>query len=121
MLQVLKFTIEIFPVSLRWENHRFSIYLSACWYACVITDLYSIDVGSDRGYVPGVVLLCFPLLLDCVGFVLIKWYLPQIPAESEESVHEVRQRSTIDIENPMHTDPIPASNYHAMDDTIHHF
>ena len=64
-------------------------------------------------------LLCFPLILECVGFILIKWYLPPSPAESEDSIDETRQRSTIDIENPMHTDPIPASNDHAMDDTSH--
>ena len=62
-------------------------------------------------------LLCFPLVLECVGFILIKWYLPPSPAESEESSDEARQRST--IKNPIHTDPIPASNDHAMDDTIH--
>jgi hypothetical protein len=101
LLQVLKFTIEKFPVSLLWENHRFIIYLSAFWYACVITDLYSIDVGFGRGYGPGLVLLCFPLVLECVGFILIKWYLPPSPAESEESIDEARQRSTIDIENPI--------------------
>ena len=104
-------------MSLLWENHRFIIYLSAFWYACVITDLYSIDVGFGRGYVPGLVLLCFPLVLECVGFILIKWYLPQSPAESEESVDETRQRSTID--NPMHTDHIPPRDDHAVDDTIH--
>ena len=75
--QVLKFTIEKFPVSLIRENHRFIIYLSAFWYACVITDLYSIDVGFGRGYVPGLVLLCFPLVLECVGFILTQRYFPQ--------------------------------------------
>ncbi len=119
LLQVLKFTIEKFPVSLLWENHRFIIYLSAFWYACVITDMNSIDVGFGRGYVPGLVLLCFPLVLECVGFILIKWYLPPSPAESEKSMDEVRQRSTVNIQNPMHTDPIPASSDHAVDDTIH--
>ena len=40
-------------------------------------------------------------------------------AVKEESIEETRQRSTIDIDNPMHTDAIPASNDDALDDTMH--
>ena len=82
--------------------------------------MYSIEVGIEKGVVPGIVLLCFPLVLECVGLILKNWYLPhQSPEIIDDMVRESRDRSTMDIENPMHTDPIPASNDHAMEDPLH--
>jgi hypothetical protein len=120
LLQVLNCAVEKFSVSLLWQNHRLIIYLSGCWYACVITDMYSIEVGFEKGIVPGIILVCFPFVLECVGFLLKKWYLPHQSSEPiGDIVTESRNESTTDIGSPMHTDPIPASNGHALDDTIH--
>jgi hypothetical protein len=121
--------LENTPLSLLWENHRFMIYLSACWYAWVITDMYAVDKsGEFIAYVPGLVILCFPLLLECVGYVFINWYLPtQIAAKNsindddQSTVQAAATRDTstgsismaIDVKNPMYSadnDVIPPSS-----------
>merc|ERR1712224_264768 len=86
VLHRLNLAVQDVPLSLLWENHRFIIYLSTLWYACVIADMYAIDkLGEFIGYVPGLVILCFPLLLECVGCVFRHWYLPTKRAASNRN------------------------------------
>jgi hypothetical protein len=120
LLHSINLAVQDVPLSLLWENHRFMIYLSALWYACVITDMYAIDkAGEFIGYVPGLVILCFPLLLECVGYIFINWYLPTQSAARKskndddrstvQAAADTRDTSTssvsmvIDMENPMHS------------------
>ena len=113
------------PLSLLWENHRFIIYLSAFWYACVIIDMYAIDVEFSKAIAPALVLLCFPLVLECAGCVYRHWYLPSKNADGNSNngdrsamqgadTRTSRISSVIGV-NPMHSrttydDVIPPSS-----------
>merc|ERR1712196_74361 len=76
LLYNLNLANESIPLSLLWENHRFIIYLSAFWYACVIVDMYAIDVKLSEAITPALVLVCFPLVLESVGWVFRHCFLP---------------------------------------------
>ena len=137
LLHKFRLAIENMPLSLLWENHRFIIYLSAFWYACVILDMYgTFDVISSKALAPALVLLCFPLVLECAGCVYRRWYVPTTKnADGNTSTGDrsamqaadsrtSRISSVIDVGNPMHStddDIIPpsSSDNGPKEDNIH--
>jgi hypothetical protein len=137
LLHTLNLAIENMPLSLLWENHRFIIYLSAFWYACVILDMYgTFDFISSKVLVAALVLLCFPLVLECAGCVYRHWYAPTTKnadgnsnngdrsAMQAADTRTSRISSVIDVGNPMHStddDIIPpsSSDNGPKEDNIH--
>ena len=123
LLYNLNVAIENMPLSLLWDNHRFIIYLSAFWYGCVIFDMYAIDVSFNRALAPALVLVCFPLVLECVGCVFRLWYSSTKSAaensdnDDRSTIQAADTRTSrvsrlIDVDSPMHStdnDVIPSS------------
>ena len=86
--------------------------------------MYAIDVSFNRALAPALVLVCFPLVLECVGCVFRLWYSPTKSAaensdNDDRSTTQVPNFSTtsvvsvpIEVDNPMHSsdnDVIPPS------------
>ncbi len=123
LLYNLNLAIENMPPSLFWASHRLIIYLSAFWYACVIIDMYAIDVSFNKALAPALVLVCFPLVLECVGCVFRLWYSSTKSAaensdnDDRSTLQAVDTRTSrvsrlIDVDSPMHStdnDVIPSS------------